>query len=89
MVDFQKIKELRSEIDKLLKERPEYKPFQEMIEKELKKAGNNHHNRMTVLHNMLIESRTKMIDSIHELKKEIDKAKNIINKESEIKKNEK
>lgn len=55
MVDFKKIKECREEINKLIQERPELKSYQEEIDRELAKAGNNKHNRMAVLENLMME----------------------------------
>lgn len=39
LAEKQKIQELQAEIERLLIERPEYRPFQEMVLKELDKAG--------------------------------------------------
>lgn len=49
-----KIFELKMEINRLLEERPEYKPYQKSIEERLNKA-HTQHNRLVVMHEMLME----------------------------------
>lgn len=64
--DFVKIKELRAELNKLLEERPEYKPFQAEIDEALKKAGNSH-NRMAYLHRRMRENLLKLHEAFTDI----------------------
>jgi len=65
---FEKIKHYREEINKLLKEKPSLIPFQNYIDTELHKAGNQH-NRIAVMENMIYEHRLNLINGLDKLKK--------------------
>jgi hypothetical protein len=73
-VDFVKMKEARDEINRLLAERPEYKPFQEFIDLELEKAGKNHDNRMAVLNNIFWSKVKELHTAMVQLQSECQKA---------------
>jgi len=53
-MDTKRIFELQMEINRLLEERPEYKPLQEEITNKLKNAGNTH-NRLVLMNKLLME----------------------------------
>ena len=50
----EQIFKLKQEINLLLEERPQYKPFQSMIEEKLKNAGSGH-NRLILIHSMMMD----------------------------------
>lgn len=58
-MDTEKIFRLQQEINKLLDEHPEYKPFQAEIQSKLKNAGNSH-NRMVILKQMMSDRLIKL-----------------------------
>ena len=64
---FEKMKHYREEINKLLKEKPDLIPFQNYIDTELHKAGNQN-NRLAVLSNMIYENKIKLLESVNNLK---------------------
>lgn len=82
-IDFNKIKYLQGQLNKLLEQRPEYKEYQKMIESELKKAGDNRHNRMAILENLLHEKRKELIASWEDFQIEINNLYKAIRKINE------
>ena len=70
-IDFEKIKQLRKEINRLLEQKPELIPFQKQIDAELAKAGNNRHNRMAILENMMREKLKEMTNSLRDLQRSV------------------
>lgn len=76
IIDTEKIFQLKQEIYKLLEERPEYIPFQRLIEEKLAKAGSNH-NRMAVLDSMMREKVLELHDAMVELSRSINKLFNL------------
>lgn len=72
-IDFVKIKFWRDEINKLLAERPELIPFQQMIDRELEKAGKNHGNRMSVLMGLMCDKQTELSERCTELVASLNK----------------
>ena len=53
-IDFEKIKELRQEINDMIAERPELQALQDEVDAALAKAGNNHQRRIQVIQEMLM-----------------------------------
>ena len=74
MVDFNKIKQLNKQIDKMLKERPEYKLWYKNIRAEMKKAGSRK-NRVVMANNIMLEYVLKLKGGMNSLK---DSAKEAI-----------
>lgn len=67
-IDFAKIKQLRENINELIKEKPELEAYQKIIDQELEKAGDNPWNRCVMLHNLILEKRMELIEALKELK---------------------
>lgn len=67
-MDTKRIFELQMEINRLLEERPQYKPLQEEITNKLKNAGNTH-NRLVLMHTLLMEK----VAELHLALKEFNK----------------
>jgi hypothetical protein len=61
---FAKIKEAVEARDQFLKDHPEYSWLQDKIDEELKKAGNNQHNRQVVLQKMMLDTWFKITEVI-------------------------
>ncbi|HLD91701.1 MAG TPA: hypothetical protein VI911_11940 [Patescibacteria group bacterium] len=76
-VDFKKIYELREQLNELLEQRPEMKYYQEFIDKELEKAGDNPHNRCAVLENLLRDNQKKLREAWQELQHDCKKLKKL------------
>ena len=80
MVDFNKIKQLREDINSLLEERPELKKLQREIDIALQKAGDpmiakTHEEKMRILHNrqvilqdMMLTKWKSILPSLEDLK---------------------
>jgi len=68
-IDFKKINELRQEIKKLIEERPELQEYQDFIDAELNKAGDNPHNRCVVLQNLMLQKRQELLEQLQGLQK--------------------
>jgi len=66
-IDFNKIRSLREEIAKLLKERPEFIPLQKEIDLALEKAGNNKMNRCAVIQNMMLTKWMEIVPAAKDL----------------------
>ena len=65
-MDSKKIFELKQEIQRLLKERPEYIPLQKKIEERMKGAINQN-NRLTIIRDMMMDSFMEMNESLKQL----------------------
>lgn len=61
-VDFNKIKELRHKIQKLLEQYPELQELQDEIDRELDKCGNNKHNRQAKLQEMMLNKWYEIVE---------------------------
>lgn len=56
MIDFEKIKMYREQINELLKEHPELEDLQKQIDESLKKAGSNKHERCRVIQEIMLNT---------------------------------
>jgi len=72
-IDFNKIKELREELNKLLEERPEYRKLQDEIDEALRKAGSNKLNRNVVIQQMMLNSMKELQKNMVQLMETIKK----------------
>jgi polyribonucleotide nucleotidyltransferase len=70
-----KIKELQNQIKELLEQKPEHKAFQEEVEKELEKAGDNIHNREAVLNNLAASKFRELGKALEAFRDELMKIK--------------
>lgn len=62
-MDFNKIREAVEKRDEYLKEHPELQPLQDEINKLLKDAGNNVHNRQVAIQTAMLNTWYKIIDA--------------------------
>jgi len=63
MVDTEKLFKLKQELADFLREHPELCEFQLKIEAELKKCGNNHNNRISVLSQLMRDKLKELGDA--------------------------
>lgn len=79
-IDFELIKKLNQEKEKLLTERPQYREYQKQIDEALEKAGSRQ-NRMAILGTMMrdkvAELQQKMIELSTMLSINIQRNKNV------------
>lgn len=85
MVDFEKIMELRKQINDLIKEKPYLLDFQLRIDCELSKAGPNVNNRSAALNAIAVELQQKLAEACRTLADETRKLVKMIESD-EIKK---
>ena len=71
-IDTKKIFELRREINRLLDERPEYKPMQHQIDILLGTAGNQH-NRCAIIQDLMMSKVRELTESMSLLLEEVNK----------------
>lgn len=77
MTDSAAIFKAKQELNQFLAEHPQYREMQKEIDIALKKAGSQH-NRLAVIHTMMIRSLCKLNDALHGIKQEVTQLQDII-----------
>lgn len=72
-IDFDLIKKLNDEIERLLQERPQYRALQEEIKEVLRKAGDNQHNRCAMLQDFMLTKWSEIFGANDKLQYEVQK----------------
>jgi seryl-tRNA synthetase len=65
-MDFEKMKKLQDELNKLLEERPELQALQDKIDATLNKAGSKN-NRLTMIQNLMLDSFFELNEKLQEM----------------------
>jgi len=68
-IDFKKIKDLRLELEELLKQRPDLRKLQDRIDKALQKAGSNTNNRLIVFKELVDDVMCDFENRLNDLRK--------------------
>jgi len=65
-MDFEKMKKLQDELNKLLEERPDLQALQDKIDTTLNKAGSKN-NRLTMMQNLMLDSFFELNEKLQEM----------------------